>query len=492
MLGVRLCLTQDLGDCDLLEEHYQKLPGVSQAEKDFFRDIINRLSDGTDINTLLDSASEVKPGVSEHQEITAVRNIMTRKDHIGADSNQKPAHQIKKLKFSCDKESAEWLEQARIAAIIGASPSSKPGILTSLRCYVAFCVATRVRDTALPPRSDIVLAWSTQFRNHRTFKNYIGYLRTACNILNCSDAGLDRNLLRRATTAIEKRMLWQPRPKLFVRAAMLPELMRRASILHSEKMSMLYLATYTFLLRMPSESIPMSYIKNREHFKSQRSAVTLDDGIVHLQLSRRKNMPRGSEMQRKCICKSPQCRSEICPVHVLGKWLIEHQSGAQLFSSISPSMATNVLRQCLSEMGIDRASEFRLHDFRRGHAQDLLESGATLAEILRAGQWRSPAFMTYLDQKFLETEAVVSAHVENSSDEENDINISETPKAAKSASHSCLHDSDEDLEIVAVREPMLDERERVRQKLNRLAEQVRNLHHSHVDHDLRQSASSRQ
>jgi hypothetical protein len=29
--------------------------------------------------------------------------------------------------------------------------------------------------------------------------------------------------------------------------------------------------------------------------------------------------------------------------------------------------------------------------------KDLLESGATLAEILRAGQWRSAAFMRYLN-----------------------------------------------------------------------------------------------
>ena len=31
------------------------------------------------------------------------------------------------------------------------------------------------------------------------------------------------------------------------------------------------------------------------------------------------------------------------------------------------------------------------------YLQDLLENGSTLAEILRAGQWRSAAFLRYLN-----------------------------------------------------------------------------------------------
>ena len=36
------------------------------------------------------------------------------------------------------------------------------------------------------------------------------------------------------------------------------------------------------------------------------------------------------------------------------------------------------------------------------HAQDLWRSGATLAEILTAGQWKSAAFLRYLDEAELE------------------------------------------------------------------------------------------
>ena len=44
--------------------------------------------------------------------------------------------------------------------------------------------------------------------------------------------------------------------------------------------------------------------------------------------------------------------------------------------------------------------------------QDLLESGATLAEILRAGQWKSAAFMRYLNLADIE-KVHASAHLEN-------------------------------------------------------------------------------
>ena len=44
--------------------------------------------------------------------------------------------------------------------------------------------------------------------------------------------------------------------------------------------------------------------------------------------------------------------------------------------------------------------------------------GATLWEILAAGEWRSPAFMKYLDLHRLETDVVVQAHMDESDDED--------------------------------------------------------------------------
>ena len=74
---------------------------------------------------------------------------------------------------------------------------------------------------------------------------------------------------------------------------------------------------------------------------------------------------------------------------------------------------------------VPEAEKYRLHDFRRGHARDLQASGKNLAFILAAGEWKSPAFLCYLDKVELENEAVaevagshLDAHFADSSDED--------------------------------------------------------------------------
>ena len=59
-----------------------------------------------------------------------------------------------------------------------------------------------------------------------------------------------------------------------------------------------------------------------------------------------------------------------------------------------------------------------MKDFRRGHAQDLLDNGARLCTIPRAGEWRSAAFANYLDTQALDEKAVLEAHLNMSSDDE--------------------------------------------------------------------------
>ena len=43
--------------------------------------------------------------------------------------------------------------------------------------------------------------------------------------------------------------------------------------------------------------------------------------------------------------------------------------------------------------------------------------GAPLYEILAAGEWRSPAFLQYLDLLKLETAAVIQAHCDESDED---------------------------------------------------------------------------
>ena len=76
------------------------------------------------------------------------------------------------------------------------------------------------------------------------------------------------------------------------------------------------------------------------------------------------------------------------------------------------------------------------HDFRRGHAkavsalgqphglalqftrcQDLQLSGAPLAEILAAGEWRSRAVLKYLDMQELEKDVAIEAAMHSDNEE---------------------------------------------------------------------------
>ena len=112
---------------------------------------------------------------------------------------------------------------------------------------------------------------------------------------------------------------------------------------------------------------------------------------------------------------SPQ---ETCPIHVLGAAFNEYRQGEAVFSGITPSDALGNLRFLLSQVGVKDCMEFRTHDLRRGHALDLQLSHAPLYEILEAGEWKSPAFMSYLDMHRLERDAVIQAHIDESDGED--------------------------------------------------------------------------
>ena len=103
---------------------------------------------------------------------------------------------------------------------------------------------------------------------------------------------------------------------------------------------------------------------------------------------------------------------------MLGPFLRGLAPGSRPFLGLTPARALQSLRSTLGDLGVDKAFQYRTHDLRRGHARDLQLSGASLIEILKAGEWRSPAFLSYLDLHDLERDAVLEAHLGESSDSE--------------------------------------------------------------------------
>ena len=83
-----------------------------------------------------------------------------------------------------------------------------------------------------------------------------------------------------------------------------------------------------------------------------------------------------------------QAQSDSHPSPVESIWPFSKSELIKAFSSI------------LRELNLQPGTGF--HAFRRGMARDLLASGQQLSFILRAGGWRSSAFLNYLTSSGLE------------------------------------------------------------------------------------------
>ena len=69
--------------------------------------------------------------------------------------------------------------------------------------------------------------------------------------------------------------------------------------------------------------------------------------------------------------------------------------------------------------GVKDAVKIGTHAFRRGMAQDIVSAGGSLAVLLRAGEWHSKAFLTYLRESQPQDEAVAQVVI-NLSDSEDE------------------------------------------------------------------------
>ncbi|CAK0879802.1 unnamed protein product [Prorocentrum cordatum] len=305
-------------------------------------------------------------------------------------------------------DAARWREVKRARAMLQPCARSLLSVRSGLKCLAAYCVRVlQYPCMQLPPASADLVAWGALFRCGATYANHCGYVRVGCLLAGTCAAVFDSPEVRRARAAVRARGDWISRPLLFIRKWAVASLVglgaRRPEWLRA---SMLFLLAYTFLLRVPSEALPAVRVDDAGDAPSFQAALVLGAAEHTLLLRRRKNKAQGSRLTRRCWCAS--CRA-TCPVHNLGPWLARRAPGCGLSDGISAAAALRTLREMLAALGVQEAGLFRLHDLRRGHASDLQEAGATLAEILAAGEWRSCAFMAYLDRDDLERDAVVEA-----------------------------------------------------------------------------------
>ena len=80
-----------------------------------------------------------------------------------------------------------------------------------------------------------------------------------------------------------------------------------------------------------------------------------------------------------------------------------------LFSSKPGRLAT--LKRRAAQLGLEVSG---WHAFRRGAAEDLVRSGCPIGFILKAGGWKSGAFLRYISAEALDTRAVTEAFLSHS------------------------------------------------------------------------------
>ena len=120
-------------------------------------------------------------------------------------------------------------------------------------------------------------------------------------------------------------------------------------------MTMLWLVAYQFLLRVPSEALPMC--RGDPCFNpppAAQSVVYLDgQGVLCLKLRSRKNKPEGSLLRRSCSCAADP---RLCVVHRLWHGFLEHFSlGEMPWADISAAAAITLLRNVLRALGVWRS-----------------------------------------------------------------------------------------------------------------------------------------
>ena len=311
------------------------------------------------------------------------------------------------------------MEKARVDSVLGSAPGSLPSIASGLKAWGAFAEhVLKLNGAHLPPPTEGLIAWAMCFRNAKVFGNYLAAVRFGCDYAGLPvDTTFDR-VLHRAKAAIAKRAP-RPRAKCFIRRQLVAKLIKLAKQEGDTVGGMCYLLAYCFLLRVRSEALPLVVGSDGSSGQplppGRHSSLAMHGGELVLKLGRRKNKQHGSVLRRQCWCSA--C-TETCPVHVLAPWAASLPAGSVPFAGITGNAALATLRHRLASLGTEDASNYLLHDFRRGHAQDLAERGSTLRVILEAGEWLSCAFACYLDMVDAETRAVMEAQWAGGSSDE--------------------------------------------------------------------------
>ena len=163
-----------------------------------------------------------------------------------------------------------------------------------------------------------------------------------------------------------------------------------------------------FLLRMPSEAVPLQW-------NGPRSTVHLEEAQATIVLTKRKNRPTPTTLVRKCCCHTTG--RHLCAVHWL-HFLRRKRGTHPLVFGLPVHYVRQRMKQLAQEAEVVDWVHVGTRSLRRGMAQDIIDSGNSLAVLLKAGGWSSAAFLDCLRADQASDAAVSQALIYLSDSEE--------------------------------------------------------------------------
>lgn len=274
------------------------------------------------------------------------KNLRATDDLIQREKGPKKACMLHAEMCRTDGNVEDMMDIARILTVLESAPKSIPSKLSGVRCWLTFAsewLKKRPKD-ALPPKINELIFWGRFFRAPGTFMNYIAALKWACDIEGVPAPDLDHPMIRRIKTSLKTS--WTPQEKTWVQHWALEKLVKGAETADDTLHVMLYLLSYICLLRVPSEGLPVTVLKEMVDPDDMPAGIHAAVAITKTELvyyvRTRKNTKLPTVIKRQCWCGS---RPAICPVHVFGKWWETQVSGHCPFKTITPTMATAGLRR---------------------------------------------------------------------------------------------------------------------------------------------------
>ena len=267
----------------------------------------------------------------------------------------------------------------RIDAISGGMQSFRE-TTSVLKCWSQFAVHYRFakEGAELLPSFSELMAWSRMFPCSGAFGKYTSKLKLACELPGVSTEAFKHESLKRSKQRI-KAIEPLCKTKHFITMSLLEQLLEVVKKEGDMTSSMLYIMSYAFLLRVPSEALPCVIGCKEEankHLGTCHSRFYVINNSITIELARRKNMPNGACITRKCWCSNSP---STCPVHQLTALLCNERVIERAFFHLKQQKVNFQIKRKLCRLKIKDACEYRTHDFRRGHARDIHSSNNPLA-----------------------------------------------------------------------------------------------------------------